>query len=144
MPTGGPGGRLGRECAQQVRSPECHRLRDQEFAAAVEDTEGPVTAGPRTNGQRAGPCTVEALERCLTQRKSREVGPAAQEPRIETVHVGRQPIVDRTGELYGYELLFRDQASAGSAIHDGDSATTATITAAFSEFGADVLLGGRR
>ena len=80
----------------------------------------------------------------MTQRKSREVGPAAQEPRIETVHVGRQPIVGRAGELYGYELLFRDQASAGSAIHDGDSATTATITAAFSEFGADVLLGGRR
>jgi EAL and modified HD-GYP domain-containing signal transduction protein len=63
---------------------------------------------------------------------------------IETVHIGRQPIVLTDGRLYGYELLFRDRAGAGTATHDGDSATTSTIIAAFSEFGIDALLDGRR
>jgi c-di-GMP phosphodiesterase len=60
-----------------------------------------------------------------------------------TVHVGRQPILDVSGRLYGYELLFRDTAEASGATRKGDSATTATILAAFSEFGLNDLLGGR-
>jgi EAL and modified HD-GYP domain-containing signal transduction protein len=63
------------------------------------------------------------------------------------VHVGRQPILDATGALYGYELLFRGTATATMAnTPDGgegaDAATTATILSAFSEFGSQ-LLGGR-
>lgn len=63
------------------------------------------------------------------------------------VHVGRQPILDGAGRLYGYELLFRGTATAttsgapGTGI-DADAATTATILSAFSEFGSQ-LLGGR-
>jgi EAL and modified HD-GYP domain-containing signal transduction protein len=60
-----------------------------------------------------------------------------------SVHVGRQPIHDAQGHLHGYELLFRDTATATSADADGDGATTATILAAFSEFGSENLLGGR-
>jgi c-di-GMP phosphodiesterase len=60
-----------------------------------------------------------------------------------TVHVARQPIHDVSGRLFGYELLFRDTAAAGTAGSDDDSATTSTILAAFSEFGGEKLLGGK-
>jgi EAL and modified HD-GYP domain-containing signal transduction protein len=63
------------------------------------------------------------------------------------VHVGRQPILDAEGRLYGYELLFRGTADATASHTSGngaraDAATTATILSAFSEFGSQ-LLGGR-
>lgn len=64
-------------------------------------------------------------------------------PEPHTVHIGRQPIHDATGALYGYELLFRAAATADRATQDGDAATTATMIAAFSEFGLTDLLGGR-
>jgi EAL and modified HD-GYP domain-containing signal transduction protein len=60
-----------------------------------------------------------------------------------SVHVARQPIYDTATRLYGYELLFRRAAAATSADQDDDGATTATILAAFSEFDAEDLLGGR-
>ncbi|WP_088315929.1 EAL and HDOD domain-containing protein [Kineosporia sp. R_H_3] len=59
------------------------------------------------------------------------------------VHVGRQPIFDETGALYGYELLFRDTAGSTAADGNGDAATTRTILAAFTAFGVSDLLGGR-
>lgn len=69
------------------------------------------------------------------------------------VHVGRQPIHDADGSLYGYELLFRDAAGATSSARTdptgtpwaaaGDEATTRTILAAFSAFDVADLLGGR-
>jgi EAL and modified HD-GYP domain-containing signal transduction protein len=63
------------------------------------------------------------------------------------VHVGRQPILDGSGLLYGYELLFRGTAQAKESMGpwhgaEADAATTATILSAFSEFGSQ-LLGGR-
>jgi c-di-GMP-related signal transduction protein len=63
-----------------------------------------------------------------------------------SAHVARQPIYDAGGALFGYELLFRTAAGAVTAAgveQDDDGATTATILAAFSEFGAEELLGGR-
>ena len=63
-----------------------------------------------------------------------------------SAHVARQPIYEAGGALFGYELLFRTAAGAQTAAgaeSDDDAATTATILAAFSEFGADDLLGGR-
>lgn len=59
------------------------------------------------------------------------------------MHVARQAINDARGHLYGYELLFRGTAGATSASLDNDGATTQTILAAFAEFGAAELLGGR-
>ncbi len=63
------------------------------------------------------------------------------------VHVGRQPILDRNGRLYGYELLFRGTAEATASGVTGpgdaaDAATTSTIISAFSEFGSQLLGGG--
>ncbi len=63
---------------------------------------------------------------------------------VSTVHVGRQTIFDVAGGLYGYELLFRDTSHAAGATQDGDDATSATILAAFSEFGVGQLLQGKR
>lgn len=65
-----------------------------------------------------------------------------------TVHVGRQPIYNGNGQLAGYELLFRDSSLAEeSRISPGDleqdTATTSTILAAFTGFGARDLLGGQ-
>jgi EAL and modified HD-GYP domain-containing signal transduction protein len=63
-----------------------------------------------------------------------------------SAHVARQPIYNADQRLFGYELLFRRAATsvgAGVTQEDDDSATTSTILAAFSEFGADQLLGGR-
>ena len=59
------------------------------------------------------------------------------------VHVGRQPIFDEHGRLYGYELLFRDTAGSTAAEGNGDAATTRTILAAFTAFDVADLLGGR-
>ena len=59
------------------------------------------------------------------------------------MHVARQAINDAAGHLYGYELLFRSSAGATSADLDTNRATTQTILAAFAEFGADELLGGK-
>ena len=63
------------------------------------------------------------------------------------VHVGRQPIYDETGRLYGYELLFRDAAGSTAADGNGDAATTRTILAAFTAFaeieGDCLRIGGK-
>jgi EAL and modified HD-GYP domain-containing signal transduction protein len=63
------------------------------------------------------------------------------------VHVGRQPILDKQGRLFGYELLFRGTAQSvssgiGGPGDDADAATTSTIISAFSEFGVQLLSGG--
>jgi EAL and modified HD-GYP domain-containing signal transduction protein len=60
-----------------------------------------------------------------------------------SVHVARQPIYDERALLYGYELLFRAAATSNVADQDDDNATTNTILAAFSEFAASELLGGK-
>lgn len=67
-------------------------------------------------------------------------------PDAALVHVGRQPILDAAGRLYGYELLFRGAAHATVAdpiatSQAADAATTATILSAFSEFGSQLLAG---
>jgi len=63
---------------------------------------------------------------------------------LARAHVGRQPIYDASGALSAYELLFRDGPDAATASSSGDDATTATILAAFTDFGAEALLAGRR
>lgn len=71
---------------------------------------------------------------------------AAHPAPLATIHIGRQPVHDASGALYGYELLFRPAADATTSEipgWDGDAATTTTILAAFSEFDLDDLLGGR-
>lgn len=94
----------------------------------------PPHRGSSAPPDRSIPCDVAAIPP--------ETLPAS----IATVHIGRQPVYDATGALYGYELLFRptaDATSSGIPGWDGDTATTSTILTAFSEFDPDDLLGGR-
>ena len=41
---------------------------------------------------------------------------------LSEVQVGRQPILDREKNTYGYELLYRDSKSLSPAHIDGDKA----------------------
>jgi EAL and modified HD-GYP domain-containing signal transduction protein len=71
------------------------------------------------------------------------VNPGSGSPLSPQVHVGRQAIHDGQGSVVGYELLFRSGPFADRSDQDGDAATSSTILAAFSEFGAHALLGDR-
>jgi EAL and modified HD-GYP domain-containing signal transduction protein len=59
------------------------------------------------------------------------------------VHVGRQPIYDRAGDMLGYELLFRAHADAVTASERGAYATSQVIIAAMTEIGIGALVGER-
>lgn len=57
------------------------------------------------------------------------------------VHVGRQPIFDRGGEVVAYELLFRGDAGAVEAGRFDTYATSHVIVNAFTEFGIAEVAG---
>jgi c-di-GMP-related signal transduction protein len=59
------------------------------------------------------------------------------------VHVGRQPIFDRGGEVVAYELLFRGSADAVEAGRRDTYATSHVIVNAFTEFGMAEVVGDR-
>jgi c-di-GMP-related signal transduction protein len=59
------------------------------------------------------------------------------------IHVGRQAIYDRSGDVVAYELLFRDTAGATQASRRSADATSRVIVAAFTDFGLDELVGSR-
>ena len=68
---------------------------------------------------------------------------SAQAPAPNTVCVGRQAILDRGLEVYGYELLYRGHAAAnGADVVDGDMATSSTLLNSFMEIGIERLTGG--
>ena len=56
--------------------------------------------------------------------------------------LARQPIVDRHGRAYGYELLFRGPGQAGAS-RDGDRATAGVLVGAACDIGWATLGGGR-
>ncbi|GIJ69848.1 histidine kinase [Virgisporangium ochraceum] len=60
------------------------------------------------------------------------------------VHIGRQPIHDRTGAIVAYELLFRGARTAVAATKFDAYATTQVILTAFQEFGLEQIVGDRR
>jgi len=59
------------------------------------------------------------------------------------IHVGRQPVYDRLGDVVGYELLFRGNADATYASSRNAFATSQVIVTAFTEFGLEQLVGDR-
>jgi len=59
----------------------------------------------------------------------------------QLVHIGRQAVYDRAGEVFGYELLFRGSADATEASKRSMHATSNVIVNAFTEFGLDQLVG---
>jgi c-di-GMP phosphodiesterase len=62
----------------------------------------------------------------------------------EMVYVGRQPILDRNQQIYGYELLYRSESGGPGAEFDGDHATAMTALNSFVEFGMHRLVGSHR
>lgn len=58
--------------------------------------------------------------------------------------IGRQPIIDRGGCLFGYELLFRTPGARTAEVADPSFATANVILGAVSGFGMEELLGGHR
>ncbi len=63
---------------------------------------------------------------------------------MKDVFIGRQPIFDRQGKVYAYELLWRDGNSNSANISDGDHATTVVMLNALTEIGLDPLVGQHR
>ncbi|WP_051278781.1 EAL and HDOD domain-containing protein [Chitinilyticum aquatile] len=57
-----------------------------------------------------------------------------------TLHIGRQPIINRQGELFAYELLFRNSHANRADVVDDFAATSHVIRNAFSEFGLTHVL----
>jgi EAL and modified HD-GYP domain-containing signal transduction protein len=55
--------------------------------------------------------------------------------------VGRQPILDRQHNIYGYELLYRSDEAYSESGFDGDLATARTVLDSFLEFGMHRLVG---
>jgi c-di-GMP-related signal transduction protein len=55
--------------------------------------------------------------------------------------VGRQPILDRSLQTYGYELLFRSNEANHCDAKDADAATSAVISNTFLSVGAGRILG---
>src|SRR6187431_170720 len=64
----------------------------------------------------------------------------------ETVFVSRQPILDATGKVFGYELLHRETASPAAGGADGETAETAGargLTDVVLGLGLDTLAEGK-
>jgi EAL and modified HD-GYP domain-containing signal transduction protein len=59
------------------------------------------------------------------------------------VHVGRQPIFDRVGDVVAYELLFRGSIDAVEAGRQDTYASSHVIVNAFTEFGIGEVVGDR-
>ena len=70
---------------------------------------------------------------------------ATQDAALLDVLVARQPIFDRRGELYAYELLYRGTAADTAALGASSSAMASRVLAnAFLHIGLDGLTGGHR
>ena len=62
----------------------------------------------------------------------------------QEVFLGRQPILDRSQQLFAYELLFRSGSAAQgnfASFVDGSQATATVIANAFTEFSMATALG---
>ena len=58
--------------------------------------------------------------------------------------IARQPILDRSLRIFGFELLFRPgPSSRTAAVVDGDASTAQVVLNAFLEIGLDRVVGGR-
>src|SRR5688500_13293949 len=62
----------------------------------------------------------------------------------EGAYVARQPILDATSRVFGYELLYRAAADAVSCQDPRDTAAARVLNDAVLTLGLDTLTGGRR
>jgi c-di-GMP-related signal transduction protein len=63
---------------------------------------------------------------------------------VQDIFLGRQSILDRDRNLYGFELLFRSSARNEAAYDDGLPASAAVFNHVFAELGVDAVLGSYR
>ena len=63
---------------------------------------------------------------------------------IDHALIGRQPILDRAGKLYGYELLHRATSETETADDDGDRMSSDMLLKAFWEIGIPQVRGKHR
>ncbi|MGE4498512.1 MAG: EAL and HDOD domain-containing protein [Deferribacterales bacterium] len=61
----------------------------------------------------------------------------------EELILGRQPILNRDGFTYGYELLFRNPGETSAVITDNTCATARVLVNIVQNFGLDKLLAGK-
>ncbi len=59
------------------------------------------------------------------------------------IYVARQPIFDRSGQVYAYELLYRSCLDNYFAHYDGDEASSTVINDSMFGFGLESLTGGK-
>jgi len=64
--------------------------------------------------------------------------------RMEHIFIGRQPILDAAGGIYGYELLHRRAGEGSAVIQDGDRVSTDMLLNAILEVGIQQLAGVHR
>lgn len=57
------------------------------------------------------------------------------------IFIGRQPILDRAGKLYAYELLFRQGHHNDAAVSDDLAATATVLSHVINELGVEASLG---
>lgn len=57
------------------------------------------------------------------------------------IFIGRQGIYDAKGELYGYELLYRDSHTSSARFSDADKASSDVLLNTFIEIGIEQLTG---
>ena len=62
----------------------------------------------------------------------------------EGIYVARQPILNSTGQVFGYELLYRAGADAASCDEGKDLAAARVLSDAVLALGLDTLTGGKR
>ena len=70
--------------------------------------------------------------------------PATSREATTLIHIGRQPVYDWSGVVFGYELLFRGGPDDVMASRRTSYATSQVIVNAFTEFGLEQLVGGRK
>jgi len=63
---------------------------------------------------------------------------------MERIFIGRQPILDAAGAMYGYELLHRRADEPCAVFEDGDRASTDMLLNAVLEIGIQQLAGAHR
>jgi len=59
----------------------------------------------------------------------------------EQIFLGRQPILDRDGRTFGYELLYRDGPTGGVLFDDPDDATRQVMERALLHWGMERIIG---
>lgn len=68
---------------------------------------------------------------------------ASTETQKPVVLIGRQPILDRKMQLYGYELLYRSSSDNFASISNGDAATIDVLINTFSQAGLKSIVGNK-